>query len=189
MESSTAAAPAERFTGSRTIADLMSAAAERYRDRAMVRHKADGEWRDVSYREAGEIVSEIGRGLLHLGIKRADRVALLCRTRPEWTFVDFAITSAGAIVVPIYPTNSPEECEWVAANSEARAIVCEDSQQVAKILAVRDRLPALETIVVIDPIASGALGADEAIPLDELRDHGRERDVAELRERAEAVPP
>jgi long-chain acyl-CoA synthetase len=189
MESSTAAAPAERFTGSRTIADMMSAAAERYRDRAMVRYKADGEWHDLSYREVGEIVSEIGRGLLYLGIKPGDRVALLCRTRPEWTFADFAITSTGAIVVPIYPTNSPEECAWVAGNSEARAIVCEDAEQVAKILAVRDQLPALETIVVIDEIAAGAPGSDEAIGLDEIRRHGRDRDPAELRERAEAVEP
>jgi long-chain acyl-CoA synthetase len=188
MESSTAAAPAERFTGSRTIADMMSAAAERYRDRVMVRYKADGEWRDLSYREVGEIVSEIGRGLLYLGIKPGDRVALLCRTRPEWTFVDFAISSAGGIVVPIYPTNSPEECAWVAGNSEARAIVCEDADQVAKILAVRDQLPALETIVVIDEIAAHAPGADEAIPLEEIRHHGRDRDPAELRERADAVP-
>jgi long-chain acyl-CoA synthetase len=188
MESSTAAAPAERFTGSRTMADLMSAAAERYRDRVMVRYKAEGEWRDLSYREVGEIVSEIGRGLLYLGIKPGDRVALLCRTRPEWTFVDFAISSAGAIVVPIYPTNSPEECAWVAGNSEARAIVCEDAEQVAKILAVRDQLPALETIVVIEEIASGAPGADEAIGLEEIRHHGRDRDPAELRERADAVP-
>src|SRR4051812_38669823 len=163
MESSTAAAPAVRYTGSRTIADMMSAAAERHRDRVMVRYKADGEWRDLSYREVGEIVSEIGRGLLHLGVEPGDRVALLCRTRPEWTFVDFAISSAGAIVVPIYATSSPEECAWVAGNSEARAIVCEDAHQVAKMLAVRDQLPALETIVVIDPMAAGAAGADEAV--------------------------
>jgi long-chain acyl-CoA synthetase len=189
MESSTAAAPAERYTGSRTIADMLSAAAERYRDRVMARYKADGEWRDLSYREVGEIVSEIGRGLLYLGLKPGDRVALLCRTRPEWTFVDFAISSAGGIVVPIYPTNSPEECAWVAGNSEARAIVCEDAEQVAKVLAVRDQLPALETIVVIEEIASGAPGADEAIPLDEIRHHGRDRDPAELRERAVAVEP
>src|SRR4051812_12204969 len=189
MESSTAAAPAVRYTGSRTIADMMSAAAERYRDRVMVRCKADGEWRELSYHEVGEIVSEIGRGLLYLGVEPGDRVALLCRTRPEWTFVDFAISSAGAIVVPIYPTNSPEECAWVAGNSEARAVVCEDAAQVAKILAVRDRLPALETIVVIDPMAAGTAGAGEAVPLEEIRRHGRERDPAELRERAEAVEP
>src|SRR4051794_776630 len=189
MESSAAAAPAERFTGSRTIADMMAAAAERYRDRAMVCYKADGEWRDISYGEAGEIVSEIGRGLLHLGVRPGDRVALLCRTRPEWTFVDFGITSTGATVVPIYPTNSPEECAWVAGNSEARAIVCEDASQVAKILAARDQLPTLETVVVIEPIAAGAPGAHEVTTLDQVRRHGRERDPTELRARAEAVEP
>ena len=53
--------------------------------------------------------------------------------------------------MPIYPTNSPEECEWVAGDSEARFIVCEDAAQVAKIAAVRDELPQLETVIVIDP--------------------------------------
>ena len=71
-------------------------------------------------REVGEIVSEIARGLIDLGIEPGDRVSLLCTTRPEWTYADFAITSAGGVVVPIYPTNSPEECEWVAGNSESR---------------------------------------------------------------------
>ena len=50
-------------------------------------------------------------------------MCLLANTRPEWTYVDFAITQPGAVVVPIYPTNSPEECEWVAGNSEAIAVV------------------------------------------------------------------
>src|SRR6188472_678347 len=189
MESSTAAAPAARFTGSRTIADLMAAAAERYADRVLVRHKADGAWRDVSYREVGQIVDEIGRGLIALGIEPGDRVALLARTRPEWTYADFAIASAGATVVPIYPTNSPEECAWVAGNSEARAIVCEDAEQVAKILAVRDRLPTLETIVVIDPLEPGAPGADAVVTLDDVRARAATVEASQLRERAEAVEP
>jgi long-chain acyl-CoA synthetase len=189
MESSTAAAPAARFTGSRTIADLLAAAAERYRDRVMVRHKADGVWRDVSYREVGEIVDAIGRGLIGLGIEPGDRVALLARTRPEWTYADFGIAGAGATVVPIYATSSAEECAWVAGNSEARAIVCEDAEQVAKILAVRDQLPALETIVVIDPLEPGAPGAGEVVTLDQVRARAATVDASQLRERAEAVEP
>src|SRR3712207_8758999 len=61
-----------------------------------------------------------------------DRVALLCTTRPEWTYTDFAITSAGGVVVPIYPTNSPSECAWVTGNSESRFIVVENPEQAAK---------------------------------------------------------
>ena len=96
-------------------------------DRVAVRHKAGDEWHDVTFAQVGEIVSEIGRGLIDLGIQPGDRVSLLCNTRPEWTYADFAISTTGAVVVPIYPTNSPEECEWVAGNSESVAIVCEDA--------------------------------------------------------------
>jgi long-chain acyl-CoA synthetase len=183
MESSTAVPAHELATGSTTIADLVELAARRFGDSPAVRHKRDGEWRDVSYAELGEIVSEVGRGLIDLGVNPGDRVAILSTTRPEWTYADFAIAMAGAVAVPIYPTNSAEECEWVAGNSESRAIVCEDAGQVAKIRAVRDRLPELETIIVIDP--AGDTG--DAIPLDAVRERGRGRSSAELSERAAAV--
>jgi long-chain acyl-CoA synthetase len=181
----TTAAPAAGTTGSATIADMMGLAAERFGDRAAVKVKRDGGWHDLSFREVGATVSEIARGLIDAGLAPGDRVALLCTTRAEWTLVDFAITSAGGVVVPIYPTNSPEECEWVAGNSESRFVVSEDAEQVAKIVAVRERLPQLERIFVIDP----AGGDSDAQPLDDLRERGRARDEAELAERARAVDP
>src|SRR5205085_11203300 len=134
--------------------------------------RANGEWRDVTFREVGEIVFEIGRGLIDLGIQAGDRVSLLCNTRPEWTYADFAITTAGAVVVPIYPTNSPEECEWVAGNSDSVAVFCEDASQVAKIAAIRDKLPALRHVIVMD--------GEGELTLDGLRERGRTRDRAEL---------
>jgi long-chain acyl-CoA synthetase len=179
------AGTATQSTGSKTIADLIGLAADRFGDRVAAIHKVDGSWRDVTFAEVGEIVSEIGRGLIDLGIEPGERVSILSTTRAEWTYCDFAISSVGAVVVPIYPTNSPEECEWVAGNSEAAAIVCEDASQVAKIAAVRERLPALRTIVVIDP--SGDVG--DAIALDAVRERGRTRDAAELEARAAAVTP
>jgi long-chain acyl-CoA synthetase len=182
MESSTAA---PESTGSRTIADLMGLAAERYGDRTAVTFKRGDEWAEVSYREVGEIVSEIARGLIDLGLAPGDRAAVLCSTRPEWTYASFGIASTGGVVVPIYPTNSPDECEWVAGNSEARFVICEDASQVAKIAQVRDRLPQLEAVVVIDP--AGDVG--DAIPLEDLPARGRDRDAAEVAERAAAVSP
>ena len=184
MESSTVA-PAEASTGSATIADLMGLAAERHPDRIAVRYKRDDAWLDVSYAETGKIVSEIGRGLIDLGIEPGERVSLLCSTRPEWTYVDFAISSAAAVVVPIYPTNSPSECEWVAGDSESVAIVCEDASQLAKIVAVRERLPKLRSIVVID--TTDAEG--DFVSLEALRERGRGRDESELAARAAAVTP
>ena len=183
MESRTAVPLSGQASGSTTIADLMGRAAQRFGDRVAITHKVAGEWRDVRYAELGEIVSEIGRGLIDLGVRPGDRVALLCPTRPEWSQVDFAVASAGAVVVPIYPTNSAEECEWVAGDSGARVVVCEDARQLAKIRAVRGRLPDLETTVVIDPSGD----TDGAIPLEEVRTRGRARDAAELAARTAAV--
>ena len=184
MEASTVPA-VEDSTGSKTIADMMSLAAERYGDRAAVKYKRDGAWHDVSFAEVGEIVSEIARGLIDLGLAPGDRVALLCTTRPEWSYADFAITSAGGVVVPIYPTNSPSECAWVAGNSESRFIVCENAEQVAKITQVRADLPALEAVIVVEE--DGDVG--DAIALESLRERGRGRDAAEVAERAAAVKP
>ncbi len=183
MEAGTARPAIEISTGSETLADLMALAAEKFADHVMVRSKQGDEWVDTTYAEVGVIVSEIGRGFLDLGLALGDRVALLANTRPEWTYADFGISSAGGTVVPIYQTNSPEECEWVAGNSEARFIVCEDEHQLAKIRAVQDRLPALEQIIVMDP--SGDVG--DALALDALRERGRGRPVEELTERTRQV--
>ncbi len=184
MEPSTAPA-SQQSTGSTTIADMLALAAERFDERAAVKFKRDGEWHDVSFAELGEVVSEIARGLIDLGLQPGDRVALLCTTRPEWTYADFAITSAGGVVVPVYPTNSPSECAWVAGNSESRFVVCEDASQVAKITEVRGDLPALEAVIAID--ASGDVG--DAIAFEDLRERGRGRDAAEVTGRAAAVKP
>jgi long-chain acyl-CoA synthetase len=179
------AGTAAQSTGSKTIADLIGRAADRYGDRVAAVHRVDGSWRDVTFAQVGEIAGEIGSGLIDLGIEPGERVCILSKTRAEWTFCDFAISSAGGVVVPIYPTNSPEECEWVAGNSEAAAIICEDAEQVAKIVAVRERLPALRTVMVIDPAGY----AGDAIALDTVRERGRTRDAAELEARAAAVTP
>jgi long-chain acyl-CoA synthetase len=180
MESSTAAPSS---TGSSTIADMMGIAADRYADQHAVSFKRGDDWVDVTYREVGEAVSEIARGLIDLGLEPGDRAAILCATRPEWTYASFGITSAAGVVVPIYPTNSPEECEWVAGNSESRFLFAEDAEQAAKIAQVRDRLPALEAVIVMDGDADGA------IRLDDLRERGRARPDAEVADRAAAVTP
>ncbi len=170
-------------TDSKTIADLIPKAAQMYAGKTAARHKVDGEWVDVSFEELGGIVSEVGRGLIAMGLEPGERVSILCSTRPEWVYGSFAVSSAGGVVVPIYATNSPEECEWVAGNSESAAIIVENAEQYAKIAEVRDRLPELRFVVAIDP--SGETG--DAISLEELREKGRGVDEAELAARTEAV--
>ncbi|WP_354701038.1 Long-chain-fatty-acid--CoA ligase FadD15 [Paraconexibacter sp. AEG42_29] len=174
-------------TTSTTIADLLPRAAEQFAGRVAVRYKSGGAWHDVTFDEVGRIVSEIGRGLIDLGLQQGDRLCLLANTRPEWSYCDFGAVTAGITVVPVYQTNSPAECQWVAGDSAARAIICEDAEQVAKIVAVRAELPALEHIVVMEP--SPETDAAGAIPLAVLRERGRGVDEAVLRARTEAVPP
>jgi long-chain acyl-CoA synthetase len=174
-----------RGTGSATIADLCALAAKQYGDQVALKHKVDGAWRDVTFAQVGDIVAEIGLGLIALGLAPGERVAILCNTRPEWAYASFAVSSAGGVVVPIYPTNSPEECEWVAGNSESVFVVCEDAEQVAKIVAVRDRLPALRQIIVVDPAGDVA----DAIALADVRARAQGADAKQLAERTAAVGP
>jgi len=190
------ATAAPSATAAQTIADLIPHAAERYGDRPAVRYKRDGAWQDVTYAELDEIVSEVALGLIDLGIEPGERVCILANTRPEWSYADLGASSAGAIVVPIYQTNSPEECHWVISDSDACAIVCEDASQLAKVAAIRDTLPHLRTIVVIDPVggpssegATPEIAALGAIPLEEVRARGRARNPEELDARRASVRP
>src|SRR5438128_157375 len=182
-------------TGARTIADLIPHAAAANPDHTAVRYKRDGAWHDVSYSLLAEVVQEIGLGLIDVGIQPGERVCILANTRPEWSYADMGATSAGAVVVPIYQTNSPEECLWVISDSDACAIICEDTEQLAKIAAISDRVPNLRTAIVIDPPAQGSDGDAagvarlQAIPLDEVRARGRGRSADELEARRAAVRP
>jgi long-chain acyl-CoA synthetase len=178
-------------TGSRTVADLMPRAAAEYGGKTAVRFKRDGAWHDVSYSELATIVQEIGLGLIDLGIEPGERVCILANTRPEWSYADLAATAAGAVVVPIYQTNSPEECLWVISDSGACAIVCEDEEQLAKIAAIRDQLPNLRTVIVIDGASGDNADVDalEAITLEQVRARGLTRAAGELDARRGAVRP
>ena len=120
----------------------------------------------LSYPELGQALREIAGGLMTLGVEPGDRVSIIGDTRPEWTLGDLGALCAGAVVVPIYQTNAPEECEYVLAHAGSRVILCEDGAQVAKIDAVRANCPALEHVVVLCGEAPGAL------TLRELRERG-----------------
>jgi long-chain acyl-CoA synthetase len=190
-----ATATASSKTGSKTIADLIPNAARAHAEKTAVRYKRDGSWHDVSYAQLADIVQEIGLGLIDLGIAPGERFCILANTRPEWSYVDMAATSAGVIVVPIYQTNSPEECHWVISDSDACAVVCENEEQLAKIAAIRESLPNLRTVIVIDPPSGDPPGnghapgesSISAITLDEVRERGRGRAAEELEARRAAV--
>ena len=171
-------------TGSETIADLLPRAAEKHGDGAAVMYKDEGgSWTTRTFNEVRDTVRSLSLGLIDLGIEKGDKVAILANTRVEWTYFDFAALSAGATVVPIYQTNSPEECEYVLENSDARTVIVEDDEQMEKIRAVRDRLPKLEEVIRM----TGQ--SDDAISMEDVARRGEGRGAAEWEQRWSAVTP
>ena len=150
-----------RGTNSRTIADLLPKAVEQYGSNVAVKYKEGDRWLSRSYDEVAEIVRPLAFGLVTLGVEKGDRVAILGNTRPEWTYFDFAALSIGATVVPIYQTNSPEECRYVLENSDSKVVVVEDAEQLEKVRSVRDKLPQLEHVVMMTGSAEGAISMEE----------------------------
>jgi long-chain acyl-CoA synthetase len=173
----------ERGTKSATLADLLPLSAQVYGSAPAVCFKQDGEWVKRSFEEVLETVRPLSLGLIDLGVAKGDKVSILANTRPEWTYADFAALSAGAVVVPIYQTNSPQECQYVLENSDAKVVIVEDDEQMEKIRAVRDRLPLLEHVVRM----TGS--SDDAITLEGLAARGASHDAAEWEARWKSVAP
>jgi long-chain acyl-CoA synthetase len=185
MESATVEGSAtEAATGAKTLADLFPAAARKHGSKRAVIYKTDsGEWASKTYTEVGEIVRKLSLGLIDLGIEKGDKVAILSNTRPEWTYFDFAALATGATVVPIYQTNSPEECQYVLENSDAIAVIVEDDEQLDKIRRIRDDCPKLEHVIRM----AGRSG--DAISLDELAERGASGSEADWEQRYSSVTP
>jgi long-chain acyl-CoA synthetase len=165
-----------------TVAALPGSAAEQFGSKVAARYRSGDEWAEMTYEEANQAIQEIALGLIELGIEPGDRACLLSNTRLEWTLCSFGISVAGGVVVPVYPTNSPSECQWVAGDSGARFAICEDEGQRKKFEQVRDELPALERLIGIQPEGG-------EISLEELRSRGAARDAGELAERQDNVKP
>jgi len=172
-----------RGTNSKTLADLLVRSAEMYGSHPAVRFKDGDAWVDRSFQQVLDIVKPLALGLVALGVEKGDRVSILGNTRPEWTYFDYAALSIGATVVPIYQTNSPEECAYVLENSDAKVVVVENDEQLAKIREVRAGLSHLEQVVMM------VGDADDVISMEALAGKGGEVDDAVFQQRIDAVTP
>ncbi len=127
----------------RTIARLWRDAVAAERPWPAYLIQGDGGWTPVSTAEAAERVDDYANGLLALGIRKGDTVAILAQTTLEWTLFDLALSSVGAIGVPIYASSSPADAAYILEHSESVGVLCEDDAQLAKVNEHRDRLPKL----------------------------------------------
>ncbi len=151
-------------------------------DAVAQRYWRDGVWRDLTWRDLGIRVRAIAAGLVALGVRPGDRVAIMSANRVEWALADLGALAVGAVVVSVYPTLPPEDAVFPVAHAGCRLAFVEDPEQAAKLAAHRDRLPELETVVVLDgsevqeTVAFEAVASREPLPLADLPGAARTRD-------------
>ncbi|SEO67010.1 AMP-dependent synthetase/ligase [Amycolatopsis saalfeldensis] len=138
----------------RGLCGLAAEAAAAFGEAVAQRFPERGGWRERTFTELDHATSRVAGLLREGGVRRGDRVALLCRTRPEWTVCDLAIARLGAICVPVYPTGSRGQIRWILHDSGATAVLVETDGHLADIEALRDELPALELVLGIDATGS-----------------------------------
>ena len=173
----------------RTLPELFHQAVTRYHCRPIMMYKAGGEYVSIPAPEFREEVDLAAHGLIDLGVAPGTRVALLSENRPGWAFADLAILSAGAWSVPIYTSLTPDEIQFILEDSGAVACFVSNQAQLDKILAIRDRCPALECIVTLDPIETEEPGVHKARSLVERGREAREKRPDALDERLQAIDP
>jgi long-chain acyl-CoA synthetase len=135
----------------RTLPALLAVRAGETPDRVALRSKELGRWVETTWSGYAERVARIAAGLRELGVQPGDKVSVHSENRIEWLLTDLAVQGMGAVTVGIYPTSPAEEVEYLLSHSESVALVTEDEEQFDKAMAVRDRLPSLRSIVVMDP--------------------------------------
>ena len=137
--------------------DLLDNRAKRDPDGAMIEYKTeDGTWQPYSAQVFRDMVIDLTKGLIGLGVNKGDSVAIVSRTRWEWTALDMAIMSIGALTVPVYETNSASQVSWIFNDSKVTLAIAEDDGQRDKIESVRDEVPTLRNVFVIE---AGGLNA------------------------------
>jgi long-chain acyl-CoA synthetase len=128
----------------------------RYGTRTALRYRAAGVWRDISWAELGERVTATARALVELGVQEGERVGIYSGNRPEWTIVDLAAQRLRAVPVPIYPTNTAKQAEYIVNDAEIGVIFAGGLDQYERLRAVSAACPTLRRVVVFD----------DAVPLD-----------------------
>ena len=137
--------------------DLLDNRAKRDPEGAMIEYKGDdGTWHPYSAQVFRDMVIDLDKGLVGLGVNKGDSVAIVSRTRWEWTALDMAIMSIGALTVPVYETNSASQVSWIFNDSKVTLAIAEDDGQRDKIESVRDEVPTLRNVFVIE---AGGLNA------------------------------
>ena len=155
-----------------SVGVLLERAVQRWGARiALRRRRQPLKWSVLSWTELGQQVQAIAAGLIGLGVEAGDRVALLSTTRLEWTLIDYAVLSIGAVTVPLYHSNTADQVAWVLRHSGAKVAVVEDASQLEKVQAALPQLPMLGRLVLLEVMDLRLY--DRSMLSDELKRDGR----------------
>ena len=153
-----------------SVAQLFRQRAGSDAQRTAARRKVSGRWQDVSWAQLAKEGEEAAWGLIALGLRKGEMAAILAGTRVEWTVADLGVSLSGAIAVPIYQSNTPEECQFILENAGAVLVFAEDQKQLAKLQRERARLPKIHHVVLLEGEGDG----NWVLSLEQLKARGRE---------------
>ncbi len=170
-----------------TVPELLWRTVERHGAKAALQYRAGKELTSISYRELAERVANFALGLTQLGVQKGDRVALLSENCPEWAIADLAILSLGAVNVPLYATLPPPQVQHITSDSGAVALIVQNAKQLEKALEVRDRLPDLKQLVLIEAEEAAPEGVTSFAAVEHLG--AEQTDRVEFERRWHAVQP
>jgi long-chain acyl-CoA synthetase len=153
-----------------TINAMLQDTLNQYGSKAALSSKIDEAYQDISYTELGARVKHFCLGLISLGIQKGERVALLSENRPEWAIGDLAILATGGITVPMFPTLTPVQVEYIVRDSEAKIICVSNQRQLQKVNAFKGNVPNLERVVCFDSVAETT---DEILTFAQVCDLGK----------------
>lgn len=129
----------------------------------MLAAKENGQWKTYSSREIKDIVDRFSAGLMKLGIscgdmtaENRDKVAILCKNRPEWVMLDLAVQQIGAVLTPIYPTISVNDLEFVLKDAQVKIVFVNDEELFHKVMSIKDRVPCLKYIYTFEHVANAS---------------------------------
>jgi len=157
-----------------TFPKLLLQNAERFGERAALREKEFGIWRETSWRRYGERVRDFSLGLVSLGLEPGGKVAIIGDNRPEWVIAELAAQSAGGASVGIYQDSNLTEVGYVIDHCDARFVIAEDQEQVDKILGMIDQLPKVAKVIYADPRGLRRYRHEKLLSFEEVERRGRE---------------
>lgn len=175
-----------------TIPHLFLDKVRKYGDRVALREKEYGVWQDISFNEYCRHVRRFCLGLVELGLQRGDHVSIFGENEPEWLYADLAVQSAGGVAVGVYPTNPAKEAKYVIGHSDSKFVVCADQEQLDKVLEVKDGLPLLKKMIVVDMKGLRHYSDPDIMSFEMVEEIGQkadERDPGEYERLVEQIDP